>query len=208
VRRVLLILAACAAAPLASCTSTPSRAPVTPDVTVTHTKTATRSVAPDPHPIVAGPTTAAGARSCPLMATRTAADNVGMRLARITVLRSGGTVIGCNFFALQGSPLATSEHLPGPKQPVISIVTSRYRTELAAHNAMVLLARAGTSGSQVQLRGGTVGVVYRTAFDPQDRGRDWVCAFARGAELTVIKTVVTDTSVNAVALANVLLGAR
>lgn len=207
-RRVWLILAACALTPLAGCTSTPRQPPTTPDVTVTHTQTATRTVAPDPHPIVAGPTSSAAARSCPLMAKQTAADNVGMRLARITVLRSGGTVIGCNFFALQGSPLATSEHLPGPKQPVISIVTSRYGTALAAHNAMVLLARAGTSGSQVQLHGGTVGVVYRTNFDPHDHGRDWVCAFARGTALTVIKTVVTDTSVNAVALANVLLGAR
>jgi len=207
VRRVLLMLATCAAVPLAACTSTPAHPPTTPDVTVTHTQTATRTAAPDPHPIVAGPTTAAGARSCPLMAKQAAADNVGMRLARITVLRSGGTVIGCNFFALQGSPLATSEHLPGPKQPVISIVTSRYGTAVAAHNAMVLLARSGTSGSQVRLHDG-VGVVYRTSFDPHDRGRDWVCAFTRGAGLTVIKTVVTDTSVNAVALANVLLGVR
>jgi hypothetical protein len=208
VRRVLLIVAACAAVPLASCTSTPRQPPTTPDVTVTQTRTATRTVAPDPRPIVAGPTTAAGARGCPLVAKQTAADNVGMRLARITVLRSGGSVIGCQFFALQGSPLATSEHLPGPKQPVISLVTSRYGSALAAHNAMVLLARAGTSGSQVRLHGGVVGVVYRTNFDPHDHGRDWVCAFARGTGLTVIKTVVTDTSVNAVALANAVLGVR
>jgi hypothetical protein len=184
----------------AACTSSTPAAPSS-DRTVTRTETHTTTPPPHPVPVQTGPTTTAQAKACPLLATQRAADDVGMRLARITVLRSGGAVIGCNFYALQGSPLATSEHLPGPNQPVISIVTSRYPDATAAHNAMVLRARAGTEASQVGLPHGVTGVVFRTDLDPHDAGRDWACAFTRGAALTVVRTAVTRTSVNAVTLA-------
>jgi hypothetical protein len=172
--------------------------------TVTETRVATTTPPPHPVPLNTGPTISAKADRCPLLDTQRAAGDVGMRLARITVQRSGGAVVGCDFFALQNSPLATSERLPGPNQPVISLRIEHYVDATAAHNAMVLRAQAGTDAGTTQLPGGVVGVIYRARFDPQDAGGDWACAFARGAVLTVVQTAVPDTSLNAVTLAGEL----
>ena len=188
----LLAVTACSAAP-------PAPAPST-DVTRTRTVVVS-APPPDPVPLRSGPTTANDATTCPLLATQTAAGDVGMRLARIQVLHAGGAVTGCRFYALQGSPLATSEHLPGPSQPVIAIEVIPYGSAVAAHNAMVQRARAGTAATQVSLPTGQAGVVYRTSFDPADRTGDWACAVARGTVLTVVTTAVSDTSLNAVSLA-------
>ena len=204
--RALLIVTALLG--VTACTAAPS-APA-PSTDVTRTRTVAESAPPpDPVPLRSGPTTADDASTCPLLATQTAADDVGMRLARVQVLRVGDSVSGCRFYALQGSPLATSEHLPGPSQAVIAIDVIPYRSTVAAHNATVLRARAGTDATQVSLPAGQAGVVYRTTFDPADRGGDWACAVARGTVLTVVTTAVSDTSVNAVSLAgDVLRSAR
>jgi hypothetical protein len=126
---------------------------------------------------------------------------VGMRLARVQVLRQGGTTIGCRFFALQGSPLATSERLPGPNQPVIQITSSVFADALAAHNALVRLADAGTDPAQYTIRVGIVGVAFRTTFDPSDGAKDWAVAFNKGSTLVVVKTAVSETSADALAIA-------
>lgn len=196
----LLGVAACSAAPPASAPST----------NITRTRTVVVSAPPpDPVPLRSGPTTANDTTTCPLLATQTAADDVGMRLARIQVLRAGGAVAGCRFYALQGSPYSSSEHLHGPDQPVIAIAVVDYANARAAHNAMALRARAGTDAYQVTLDSGQVAVVYRTNFDPADRGQDWACAVARGTALTVVTTAVRNTSLNAVSLADdVLRSAR
>lgn len=196
----LLAVTACSAAPAAPAPSTD----------VTHTRTVVVSAPPpDPMPLRSGPSTAHDATSCPVLATQTAADDVGMRLARIQVLRAGAAVAGCRFYALQGSPYATSEHLPGPSQPVIRIDVLAYASTVAAHNAMVLRARAGTSASRVTLTTGDVAVDYQTTFDPADRGQDWACAVAHGTALIVVTTAVSRTSVNARSLAaDVLRSAR
>ena len=191
----LLLLSACRAVP-------PAPTPATTTVTRTEVVSAPP---PDPVPVRTGPTAAADAPACPLLPTQTAANDVGMRLARLQVLRVAGAVSGCRFYALQGSPYSSSEHLPGPNQPAIAIDVIEYASAVAAHNAMVLRARAGTGAHQVSLPTGQVGIVYQTDFDPADHGRDWACAVARGTTLTVVTTAVSRTSVNAVSLAGDVL---
>lgn len=201
--------AACAvllvgAALLAGCTSRAPH-PGHTDVTRTRTQTLIRTPSPAGSPIVAGPTTSAAGR-CPFLGTQTAANEVGMRLAKVTVQRSGGTSVGCEFFALQGSPLSTSEHLPGPKQPAVRIESSRFADATAAHNAMVLLGQRNRNVQRAQITGDLVGVAFQTAFYPADHGQDWACAFAKGSTLVVVTTVVTDPSFNAVAVAKSAAG--
>src|SRR5690242_19623355 len=112
---------------LTACTSSGTAAPTpsTSTRTVIGTRTVTATTS-RPAPVTSGPTTTATAARCPLLDTPQAAARVGMRLGRITVQRSGGRIVGCRFYTLQGSPLAHSEHLPGPKQPAIEIETTRY----------------------------------------------------------------------------------
>jgi hypothetical protein len=124
-----------------------------------------------------------------------------MRLAKERVLTSGGKQIGCEFFAIQGSPLATSERLPGPNQPVLRITSARYASALEAHNAMVLLAEAGTNPQQVTVARGNIGLAFQTDFYPPDQGTDWACAFTAGTTLVVLHTVVTSPALNAIEIA-------
>ncbi|MDT4933973.1 MAG: hypothetical protein QOK11_1865, partial [Pseudonocardiales bacterium] len=124
-------------------------------------RTQTRTIRPSAAgtgPLDVRPTAATDAHICPVLDEQAAAEMVRMRLARVQVLRQGGTTIGCRFFALQGSPLATSERLPGPKQPVVQITSSVFADALAAHNALVRLADAGTDPDQYTIRVGIVGV--------------------------------------------------
>lgn len=190
-----------AALALGACTgpSDPT-APTTPTVT----RTVTSHTIVNPTPIVAGPTTSA-AGTCRLLDTQQVAHAVGMRLARVTVQRSGGHQVGCRFYALQNSPLAVSERLPGPKQPAVQVTISRYPSATAAHNAMVLAADAGTNPQQVKIQPGNIGLAYQTRFYPKDAGRDWACAFTAGPVLAVIETVTTRTSFNAVTVAKQLV---
>ena len=162
--------------------------------TVTATRTSTASTGPTA-PVATGPTTATNAEACPLLATQEAADHIGMRLARISVLRSGGHVVGCRFYALQNSPLHNSENLPGPGQPAIEIETSRYASSTAAHNAFVLEARRGTNPQQARI-GDTTGVCFQIDFYRRDKSRDWACAYNRGTTKVSVRTVVVSPALN------------
>jgi hypothetical protein len=188
--RVLLLAALTGAvtAALAGCTSSAG----TPAPTRTVTSTIVTTVAPAAPPSVpAAPTTAVAARSCPLVGTAFVRDTMGMRLGRLTVLRSAGRVVGCRFYALQGSPLHASEHLPGPRQPVVEVVTQRFVSATAAHNALVSAARGGSNPQQVPFGRAGTGVCYQTAFYPKDRGRDWACGATLGTLRVLVRTVDT-----------------
>jgi hypothetical protein len=158
-------------------------------------------------PIRTGPTVAAKARSCPFLDAQSAASRVGMRLDAIKILSSGGRVIGCRFYPL-GHPTAqcdrtclAGEHLPPASQPALEITSARYATTVDAHNAVVLLARAGTNPQQAQIAAGIIGVCYQTEFYPKDRGQDWACAFNKATVVVVVHTAVVDPSYNAVQVA-------
>ncbi len=193
------LLSAAIAAPLVllgACTSSGDPAP---DVTNTQTVVGTRTQPAGPvRPVPTGPTTAARAASCPLVPTQMAANRVGMRLERITVLHSGGKVVGCRFYALQNSPLHNSEHLPGPNQPTIEVETARYASPIAAHNAFVLDARRGKNPQQAKI-GSTTGVCFQIAFYKPDHGRDWACGFSLGTTKITVRTVAT-ASLDAISL--------
>jgi hypothetical protein len=189
---------------LVACTSSGpgDPAPSTVTHTVTGTVTRTASIGPTA-PVSVAPTTASVAASCPLLPTQQAADRVGMRLAKITVLHSDGELVGCRFYALQNSPLHNSEHLPGPNQPAIQITTTRYASPDAAHNAFVLEARRGRSPQQAQI-GDTTGVCYQIPFYKHDRGQDWACSFNLGAKKVTIKTVVVTPALNVIEVSRVV----
>ncbi len=185
----------------AACTSSggdPART-VTSTRTVVGTTTSTPAIGPTA-PVSTGPTTAARVAACPLLPEQKAADRVGMRLERITVLRSRGKVVGCRFYALQGSPLHNSEHLPGPDQPAIEIETTRYYSAIAAHNAFVLDARRGTNPQQTRI-GRTVGVCFQISLYKPDHGRDWACSFSLGTTKVSVRTVVVSPALNVVQVA-------
>ena len=186
---------------LAGCVTSHGTRP-SPTPTVTHS-----APAPAPTgPIGDGPT-ASAAGTCTLLPKQTVADDVGMRLDRVTVQRSGGKQVGCTFYALQhptvqcDASCLAGEHLPGPDQPAVRLSISRYADATAAHNAMVLLAEAGTDPQQVDVGGGRIGLAYQSAFYRKDHGTDWACVFNVDATLAVIETVTTETSFNAVAVA-------
>ena len=183
-----------------ACTSSSTNRPPTDSVT-TSTRTLTSSAASAP--INTGPTTAATASSCPLIATQTVAGDVGMRLERVTVLRSGGKVVGCRIYALQNSPLHESEHLPPANQPVIEIRMTKYPSALAAHNAFVKVADAGSNPQQATIHG-TTGVCFQTAFYSKDAGADWACAWSVGTTSVLLRTVVTSPALNAILVARAI----
>lgn len=191
-----LVLIAAAAVLLAGCA--PSRA--RPGATYTQTRTEILTAPASVAPVAAGPTTTA-AGTCPLLSKTTVADDLGMRLDKENVLTSGGQPVGCEFFAIQDSPLATSERLPGPNQPVLRITSTRYASAVQAHNAMVLAAQTGINTQQITVKPGNVGLAFQTEFDPQDQGTDWACAFTSGTTLVLIHTVVTSPALNAIEVA-------
>ncbi len=204
-RRLITVAALLAAAGVAAGCTSPGTAPAPRTSTSTETVTATRPV-PNPSPIDTGPTTARTVSACPLLSQQAAADKVGMRLARITVLRSGGKLVGCRFYALQNSPLAQSEHLPGPNQPAIEITSIRFADATSAHNAFIRLAEAGRNLQQATIARGNVGLCYQTDFYKYDKGADWACTFSVGTTQVVIKTVVTAPALNAILVARAVVG--
>jgi hypothetical protein len=180
----------------------PSSAPSTIYSTIVHTVPASTPTAAPTGPLDTTAVTAADATTCPLLAQATAADSIGMRLARIATLTQGSTVVGCRFYALQGAALTQSEHLPGPNQPALEIVTSTFASAVAAHNAAVALAEAGTNQQVVTLTGAVMGDVFQTTFDPTDGASDWTLVFNKDATLVVVRTAVTDDSIDAVGVGN------
>jgi hypothetical protein len=127
-----------------------------------------------------------------------------MRLARTEILVNAGRTTGCRFYALQTSPLHSSERLPGPDQPVIEVTSSRFRSANAARAALVRLAREGTDVQRAQAAG-AAGVCFQQAFYPPDRGRDWSCAFAQASAVVLIRTVVTSPALTVIQLARDIL---
>jgi hypothetical protein len=200
----LAALAAPALVLLACTSSGANPSPSTPVRTVIATRTNTPSIGPTA-PVSTGPTASTDDASCPLLDTQQAADRVGMRLARITVLRSGGRVVGCRFYALQNSPLHNSENLPGPHQPAIEIETTRYASSIAAHNAFVLEARRGADPQQAPI-GNTTGVCFQIDFYHHDKGRDWSCAFNLGTTKVSVRTVVVGAALNVEEISRAVAG--
>jgi hypothetical protein len=169
-------------APASSASSTPaSSGPATKPPSVTPTG-----------PTGTAPTTSAAA-ACPLIPEAQAADLLGQRLARVATQTAGGRTVGCQFFDVQGTALAASEHLSGPNQPALQISSAGYATAVMAHNAMVLTAEKGANAHA----SGT-GIAYRTTFDPVDgANRDWAFAFTVGTTLVVVLTNQGDSELDA-----------
>ena len=194
---------------LAACTSGsgPSSSPSASVVTSTQTTTLTGA----PTPVSSGPTTAATATACPYAGTEFVHDAMGIRLGRVTVLRSGGQVVGCRFYAQQqpgggcNAGCLAKEKLPGPNQPAVEISTQRYASSLEAHNAFVL--RAGTSDPAQTDFAGTTGLCFQTAFDPRDKGDDYACTVNKGPTVVLVRTVdIAHNSGTAAVLRTVLRG--
>jgi hypothetical protein len=152
-------------------------------------------------PVSQGATTSATA-DCPLLAEAAAAGDMGQRLGRVTVQSAGGHVVGCQFFDVQGTALAASEHLSGPNQPALQISSARYASATLAHNAMVLAAEKGANAHQ-----SGSGLAYRTTFDPTDGVRqDWTYAFVSGTTLVTVHTNEFDSELDAETVAGALAG--
>jgi hypothetical protein len=196
----LALLGACTSSGDASKTPSPS----VQTKTIVHTKTPSSGPTA---PVSTGPTTAAVASKCPLLAQSAAVHRGGMRLDKITVLRSGGKVVGCRFYGLQhptaecGASCLAGEHLPPATQPAIEITTARYPSMVAAHNAFVVLGEKGRNVQQDTIVGEGPGLCFQTDFYPKDKGRDWACAFNVGAKLVVVRTVVTSPALSAIQVA-------
>lgn len=189
---------------LAGCSSNGSPGP-SGDSTATTTTIATS--APPTAPVGTGPTTAATAPSCPYVAQDFVKETIGMRLSTVSVLRSGGQVVGCRFYALQNDPLAVSEHLPTADQPVVEIRTIRYPSATAAHNAFVVTAQRGRNVQQVPLGSGVTGLCYQTEFYPADHGTDYACTVSKGDTQLIVLSVDTTGSLSTSLVATKVLGA-
>ncbi len=174
-------------------------------MTTTTTQTTTRPRTSPGGPVDVGPTTSADG-DCPLLDTAAAASDVGVRMGRVAVLSSSGKPVGCRFFASQDPPFKQSEHLPGPNQPVLQIVSFRYSDSTTAHNAMVKLAEAGTNAHQDNLDSTAEGISYQVRFDPADGNQDWAYAFRKDVTVVVVTTAQRDTSFDAKAVASAVVG--
>lgn len=184
---------------LAACTSSSAGgAPRTEVSTVVSTRPPSTSPSATA-PIVAGPTTSRAATTCPWITQAVTAQIMGERLGRLTVQVSGGTTVGCRFYAQQ-QPTAQcdatclkGEHLPGPIQPVVQIATERYPSAVAAHNAFVTAATKGRNAQQARL-GAATGVCFQADFYPADHGQDWACTVSKGTTMLLVNSVDTTGS--------------
>jgi hypothetical protein len=201
VHRLLAAALMASAAALAGCTSSGSPAPTTSTEFQTITQTRPAPTPKTSGPVSTGPTTAADVSSCPLLDKQSAADTVGMRLERVAVLKADGKLVGCRFYALQGSPLAVSEHLPGPNQPAIEITATRYPDATSVRAAFIALAEKGRNVQRATISDGNVGLCFQTDFYAMDHGADWACAYGDGPTLVLVKTVVTSPALNAIEIA-------
>ncbi len=169
----------------------------------------TQSVTPTPTataPVSTGPTTAVAATSCPYATETFIHNTIGMRLGRVTRLKSGGKVVGCRIYALQTGVLHAREHLPGPDQPAVEITTQQYPNALAAHNAFVRRSQAGTDPQPVPF-GSVTGVCFQNDFDPQDKGTDYACTVNKATTVVLVRTVDTTGTFNTAAVMKAVLRA-
>ena len=71
---------------------------------------------------------------------------------------------------------------------------------------MVLTARAGSSVQSVPgFAPGVDGVSFQTRLSAPDAGRNWAFAFAKGNVMVVVRTDQTDSSLNAVNIAEAIV---
>ncbi len=205
---VVLTAAACtSAAPSPVSTTIVS----THTVVVTGTRTTTAAAyAPPPtstvHPLPPGAKPRAGEREgrCPYIRAGlnedpapapTVADIEGSRVARTTILTAYHP-LGCRFYYAYPPYGATADIRP-----------TTLASATQAHNAMVQTAR---QGRQLQVMRnfvpGVDGIGFRTTFFGDDGSRDWAFAFAKGRVMVVVRTQRTDTSRNALYLAQAIAG--
>ena len=127
-----------------------------------------------------------------------------MRLDKITVLRSGGKVVGCRIYGLQypadgcSQSCLDAENLPPGNQPALEITTQRYANATDAHNAFVRLAETGTSVQQAEVASGNTGLCFQTDFYAADKGKDWACTFSVGPTMVVVRTVIAQVAFSAI----------
>lgn len=210
-RRLLLPVAVIALA-LSACTPASHEHVVTStlDTTVTNHVTRTRTPPPTFHPKPAttvaplppgqGPARGEVERSCPYIASTpdenpdtNVADIEGNHVYRTTVLTATKPV-GCRFYF----------YAP-PYEAIVSITTRTFPNAQAAHDAMVLTGQAGTRViGQPNIVRGVDGVLYRTRFFGPDGRRDWACVFAKGKIMVIVHTHQTDTSADALFLAQAI----
>ncbi len=173
--------------------------------TVTETPSAPPTFTPAPAstvaPLAPGQHPGAGAleKACPYILSsqdqgpNSMADLEGDRVYRTTVLTRMKPV-GCRFYFWSG-----------PYEAIAEIATRTFPSALEAHNAMVL---TGSAGTEVEGKPGIVtgvdGVLYRTKFFGPDGARDWACVFAKGAVMVTVRTQRTDTSLNALLIAQAI----
>lgn len=123
----------------------------------------------------------------------TFANLEGNRVQRVTAL-TALTPVGCRFY------------FPGDYHPIGDILPSSYANEVDAYNAMVLTARAGSSVQSVPgFAPGVDGVSFQTRLSAPDAGRNWAFAFAKGNVMVVVRTDQTDSSLNAVNIAEAIV---
>lgn len=161
-------------------------------------------------PVSTGTITEKPVGSCPYISLGNAYSDGGMRLERITELIQAGATVGCRFYPLQhpnsecGASCLAGEHLPPGNVPAIEIAISSYANATNAHNAFVRIAEQGTNYQQDVFAPGNTGLCYETTFWSHDHGTDWACTFSKGIKVVVIRTVVTGSALNVVALAKAI----
>jgi hypothetical protein len=179
---------------LAACTKS------TPTEVTTSTETQTTTTTPaigQTGSISVGKVTEKTVKTCPYLTADVAAGDAGMRLKRIVTLIQNKKVVGCRFYP----DVFTSENLPPTSQLAIEILTSKYASDVNAHNAIVRIASAGTNPQQDEVATGNTGVCYQTTVWSKDNGKDWACTFSKGSTVVVIRTVVTSPALNVVGIA-------
>jgi hypothetical protein len=173
--------------------------------TVTETPPAATPFRPKPAstvaPLAPGQHPSAGAvdKPCPYIrssqdqGSNSMADLEGDRVYRTTVL-TGMKPVGCRFYFWSG-----------PYEAIAEIATRTFPTARAAHDAMVLTGQAGTEvAGKPDILPGVDAVLYRTKFFGPDGARDWACVFAKGRVMVTVRTQRTDTSLNALLIAQAI----
>lgn len=121
------------------------------------------------------------------------ADLEGNRVQRVTRLTTLKPV-GCRFY------------FQNDYHPTGDILPSTYPTHLAAYNAMVATARAGTSARGVPaFVPGVDGISFQTKLNSPDHGRDWAFAFVKGNTMVVIRTDQINSQANAQYIAQAIV---
>ena len=131
----------------------------------------------------------------------TLANLEGDRVGRTTVL-TGYTPVGCRLYFVNSYNGVLHE-------AVADILPTTFGSAAAAHNALVLTARAGRSGSlssQPHFVPGVDGVQYQTRFFGPDGDKDWAFAFAKGEVLVVVHTQQSDSPLNALLIGKAIVG--